>query len=92
MHVEVRLRVDRYHVRHCEYASNLITLIWTPFSTPPSSLFNKLIAFPALYPYLLDADSFVEHLNLTSNQQVKIGQQTNAKTVWRIMGILTPRF
>jgi hypothetical protein len=40
-----------------------------------------LAAFPALYLYPLNADSFVKHINLTNNQRVKIGRQTNARTV-----------
>src|ERR1700683_303386 len=40
-----------------------------------------LAAFPALCLYPLNADSFVKHINLTSNQCVKIGRQTNAHTV-----------
>jgi pSer/pThr/pTyr-binding forkhead associated (FHA) protein len=40
-----------------------------------------LAPFPALYLYPLNADSFVKHINLTNNQRVKIGRQTNARTV-----------
>lgn len=40
-----------------------------------------LPAFPALYLYPLNADAFVKHINLTNNQRVKIGRQTNARTV-----------
>ncbi|KAF7972296.1 hypothetical protein HWV62_18462 [Athelia sp. TMB] len=40
-----------------------------------------LPSFPALYLYPLNADSFVKHINLTNNQRVKIGRQTNARTV-----------
>jgi hypothetical protein len=40
-----------------------------------------LPAFPALYLYLLNADAFVKHISLTNNQHVKIGRQTNARTV-----------
>ncbi|KZP08408.1 hypothetical protein FIBSPDRAFT_761441 [Athelia psychrophila] len=40
-----------------------------------------LPSFPALYLYPLNADSFVKHINLTNNQGVKTGRQTNARTV-----------
>ncbi|KAF7981923.1 hypothetical protein HWV62_30687 [Athelia sp. TMB] len=40
-----------------------------------------LPSFPALYLYPLNADSFVKHINLTNNRRVKIGRQTNARTV-----------
>jgi len=40
-----------------------------------------LAAIPDLYLYPLNADSFVKHMNLTNNQCVKIGWQTNARTV-----------
>ena len=40
-----------------------------------------LPAFPALYLYPLNADAFVKHINLTNNPCVKIGRQTNARTV-----------
>ncbi|KIM79867.1 hypothetical protein PILCRDRAFT_823052 [Piloderma croceum F 1598] len=51
----------------------------TPFA-PPSAT-TMLAPFPALYLYPLNADSFVKHINLTNNQRVKIGRQTNARTV-----------
>ena len=82
-------------------SSNLITLIWmhgtarSPSQIQPallpqaSSLFNKLVAFPALYCFLLNANSLIKHINLTSNQRVKMRRRTNMS---RIMGILTPRF
>ncbi|KAI0646179.1 hypothetical protein C8Q79DRAFT_926207 [Trametes meyenii] len=47
-----------------------------PFSTP-----HPPVALPALYLYPLN-DSFVpKHISLVNNQRVKIGRQTNAKTV-----------
>ena len=47
-----------------------------PFSTP-----HVPVPLPALYLYPLN-DSFVpKHISLVSNQRVKIGRQTNAKTV-----------
>lgn len=47
-----------------------------PFSTPHVS-----VPLPALYLYPLN-DSFVpKHISLVNNQRVKIGRQTNAKTV-----------
>ena len=47
-----------------------------PFSTP-----HAPVPLPALYLYPLN-DSFVpKHISLVSNQRVKIGRQTNAKTV-----------
>lgn len=51
-----------------------------PTQTPFSSS-AMLPAFPALYLYPLNADAFVKHINLTNNQRVKIGRQTNARTV-----------
>ncbi|KAF4564093.1 hypothetical protein EYR36_003345 [Pleurotus pulmonarius] len=47
----------------------------TPFATPHSQM------YPALYLYPLN-DSFVpKHISLVGAQRVKIGRQTNAKTV-----------
>ena len=47
-----------------------------PFSTP-----HAPVPLPALYLYPLN-DSFIpKHISLVSNQRVKIGRQTNAKTV-----------
>ncbi|GBE87730.1 predicted protein [Sparassis crispa] len=47
-----------------------------PFSTP-----HTPVAYPALYLYPLN-DSFIpKHISLLNNQRVKIGRQTNAKTV-----------
>ena len=47
-----------------------------PFSSPHSP-----VPLPALYLYPLN-DSFIpKHISLISNQRVKIGRQTNAKTV-----------
>ncbi|OCH86578.1 hypothetical protein OBBRIDRAFT_761124 [Obba rivulosa] len=47
-----------------------------PFTTP-----HAPVALPALYLYPLN-DSFVpKHISLVNNQRVKIGRQTNAKTV-----------
>lgn len=47
-----------------------------PFNPPPSPT-----PYPALYLYPLN-DSFVpKHISLLANQRVKIGRQTNAKTV-----------
>ena len=47
-----------------------------PFSTP-----HAPVPLPALYLYPLN-DSFVpKHISLVNNQRVKIGRQTNAKTV-----------
>jgi hypothetical protein len=48
---------------------------------PPLHHHTTLATFPALYLYLLNADSCVKHINLTNNQRVKIGRQTNARTV-----------
>jgi hypothetical protein len=39
-----------------------------------------LAAFPALYLYQPNADSFVRRINLTNNQRVEIGRQSNART------------
>lgn len=48
-----------------------------PFSTPHS----VPVPLPALYLYPLN-DSFVpKHISLVNNQRVKIGRQTNVKTV-----------
>lgn len=47
-----------------------------PFPNPHSP-----VPFPALYLYPLN-DSFIpKHISLINNQHVKIGRQTNAKTV-----------
>ena len=47
-----------------------------PFSAP-----HVPVPLPALYLYPLN-DSFVpKHISLVNNQRVKIGRQTNAKTV-----------
>jgi hypothetical protein len=40
-----------------------------------------LAAFPALYLYQPNANSFVKYINLTNNQRVEIGRQTNTRTV-----------
>ncbi|KAI0659051.1 hypothetical protein C8Q70DRAFT_1054345 [Cubamyces menziesii] len=51
-----------------------------PFSTPPPPSAAP-VSLPALYLYPLN-DSFVpKHISLANNQRVKIGRQTNAKTV-----------
>ena len=51
-----------------------------PFSTPPPPSAAP-VPLPALYLYPLN-DSFVpKHISLVNNQRVKIGRQTNAKTV-----------
>ncbi|GJE86722.1 FHA and PRK00409 domain-containing protein [Phanerochaete sordida] len=48
---------------------------------PPFSNAQPPVPLPALYLYPLN-DSFVpKHISLVSNQRVKIGRQTNAKTV-----------
>ena len=50
-----------------------------PFSSPAPSA--APVSLPALYLYPLN-DSFVpKHISLVNNQRVKIGRQTNAKTV-----------
>ncbi|OSD07875.1 hypothetical protein PYCCODRAFT_1357554 [Trametes coccinea BRFM310] len=50
-----------------------------PFSSPAPSA--APVPLPALYLYPLN-DSFVpKHISLVNNQRVKIGRQTNAKTV-----------
>ena len=41
---------------------------------------NTLPSFPTMYPYLLNLESFVKHINLTNDQRVKISRQTNART------------
>lgn len=47
-----------------------------PFSSP-----HNQVPYPALYLYPLN-DSFIpKHISLINNQRVKIGRQTNAKTV-----------
>ena len=47
-----------------------------PFSSPHSP-----VPYPALYLYPIN-DSFIpKHISLINNQRVKIGRQTNAKTV-----------
>ena len=38
-----------------------------------------LAAFLTLYLYQPNAYSFIKHINLTNNQCIKIGHQTNAK-------------
>ena len=54
----------------------------TPTTTTTTTTARTMLAaFPALYLYPLNADSFVKHINLTNNQRVKIGRQTNARTV-----------
>lgn len=74
------------------WSTNLIatTTSSSSFKTlvmPQAPLFTTSVAstmlpsFPALYLYPLNADSFVKHINLTNNQRVKIGRQTNARTV-----------
>ncbi|EKM56851.1 uncharacterized protein PHACADRAFT_254197 [Phanerochaete carnosa HHB-10118-sp] len=48
---------------------------------PPFSTTQPPVPLPALYLYPLN-DSFIpKHISLASNQRVKIGRQTNAKTV-----------
>lgn len=48
---------------------------------PPFSTTQPPVPLPALYLYPLN-DSFVpKHISLVNNQRVKIGRQTNAKTV-----------
>ena len=48
---------------------------------PPFASTHTPVPFPALYLYPLN-DSFIpKHISLISNQRVKIGRQTNAKTV-----------
>ncbi|OBZ78501.1 hypothetical protein A0H81_02129 [Grifola frondosa] len=47
-----------------------------PFSTPQSP-----IQLPALYLYPLNESFVPKHISLINNQRVKIGRQTNAKTV-----------
>ena len=48
---------------------------------PPFSAPHAAVPLPALYLYPLN-DSFVpKHISLVNNQRVKIGRQTNAKTV-----------
>jgi hypothetical protein len=83
MHVKV-IKLQGQGLIATRESSNLITLIWmrgTVFLPQASSLFNTLVAFPALYRCPLSANSFVKHINLTSNQQVKMGRQTNTRTV-----------
>lgn len=47
-----------------------------PFASPLNS-----VPYPALYLYPLN-DSFIpKHISLINGQRVKIGRQTNAKTV-----------
>ena len=47
-----------------------------PFNPNPAP-----VSYPALYLYPLN-DTFVpKHISLVANQRVKIGRQTNAKTV-----------
>jgi hypothetical protein len=62
------LHTSSNHSRHCTSTS-------TPSSTPRPLPSNKLVAFPALYLYL------IKHINPTSNQRVKIRCQTNARTM-----------
>ena len=52
-------------------------------TTGPSTPTTMLTAFPALYLYQPNADSFrfVKHINLTNNQRVVIGRQANARTI-----------
>ena len=47
-----------------------------PFSTP-----HAPVPLPALYLYPLNDTFIPKHISLASNQRVKIGRQTNAKTV-----------
>lgn len=48
---------------------------------PPFSTTQSPVPYPALYLYPLN-DSFVpKHISLVNGQRVKIGRQTNAKTV-----------
>jgi hypothetical protein len=48
---------------------------------PAPAPFSAAHGFPALYLYPLD-DTFVpKHITLPNGQHVKIGRQTNAKTV-----------
>src|ERR1700733_10279237 len=49
-------------------------------TTGPFTHTTMLAAFPALYLYQPNADSFVKHINLTNNQRVEIGRQTSART------------
>jgi hypothetical protein len=48
---------------------------------PAPSSFYPSVTLPALYLYPID-DSFVpKHISLAGNQRVKIGRQTNAKSI-----------
>ncbi|KAJ8701196.1 hypothetical protein PTI98_000011 [Pleurotus ostreatus] len=47
----------------------------TPFATPHSQM------YPALYLYPLNESFVPKHISLVGGQRVKIGRQTNAKTV-----------
>jgi hypothetical protein len=38
------------------------------------------LLFNAPHIYLLNANSFIKHINLPNNQHIKIGRQTNART------------
>lgn len=64
-----------------EHMSNTAAMPAPPTPFAPTSSTTMIAPFPALYLYPLNADSFVKHINLTNNQRVKIGRQTNARTV-----------
>ena len=56
----------------------------TSSSLPPLHPYTNhttLATFPAIYLCPLNIDLFVKHINLTDNERVKIGRQTNARTV-----------
>jgi hypothetical protein len=69
------------HSSHMSVFSSAVMPAPTPFAPPSAASTTMLAPFPALYLYPLNADSFVKHINLTNNQRVKIGRQTNARTV-----------
>lgn len=62
-------------------ASLSCSLLSTACAMPPFSTTHTPVPLPALYLYPLNESFIPKHISLVGGQRVKIGRQTNAKTV-----------